>query len=293
MSTPRPAPPRVGAPTRPPTTFGPPQAAQAGWYADPHRAGQLRWFDGHRWTHHTAALAPSAAPVEEQPALPIATALGATVVLAASLIVNRAVISSIDDRWNIFVLMGISVLVGYGPSIAWCVFASRRYGTGHPLRDFGVRVRWVDLGWGPIIWLSTTLGVGIVVQLIRVLGVPYRSNLDAGGGGTDRTAIAAFAIAAIVVAPVVEEVIFRGVMLRGLRSRLAAPLAIVAQGALFGLAHIQPTFGRDNVGLVIALGLVGVGFGIGCYLVRRIGPTIIAHALFNTAAVIYLLVERS
>ena len=87
--------------------------------------------------------------------------------------------------------------------------------------------------------------------------------------------------------------IFRGVMLRGLRSRLAAPLAILAQGALFGLAHIQPTFGRDNVGLVIALGLVGVGFGIGCYLVRRIGPTIIAHAMFNTAAVIYLLVERS
>lgn len=275
-------------------TFAPPQAAQAGWYDDPHRAGQLRWFDGHRWTPHTTAIESSAPPVPQHPALPIVTAFGATVVLAASLIVNRAVIASIDDRWNIFLLMGISVLVGYGPSIAWCVFASRRYGTGHPLRDFGVRIRWVDLGWGPIIWLSTTLGVGLVVQLIKVLGVPYRSNLDAGGGGSsDRTAIAAFAIAAIAVAPVVEEVIFRGVMLRGLRSRLAAPLAIVAQGILFGLAHIQPTFGRDNIGLVIALGLVGVGFGIGSYLVRRIGPTIIAHALFNTAAVIYLLVERT
>ena len=105
MNTPRPAPPRFAAPARPPTTFAPPQAAQAGWYADPYRAGQLRWFDGHRWTHHSATLAPAAEPVEEHPVLPIVTALGATVVLAASLIVNRAVISSIDDRWNIFVLM--------------------------------------------------------------------------------------------------------------------------------------------------------------------------------------------
>ncbi len=131
------------------------------------------------------------------------------------------------------------------------------------------------------------------MQLINALGVPYRSNLDTRTGVHDRTAIAAFAVAAVVVAPIVEEVIFRGVMLRGLRSRMPAAAAIAVQGGLFGLAHVQPVFGQDNIGLVIALGLVGVGFGIGCHLVHRIGPTIIAHALFNGAAVIYLLVHAS
>ena len=82
----------------PPTTFAPPQAAQAGWYADPYRAGQLRYFDGHRWTHHSGhAGRRAAAPVESTRCCRSSTALGATVVLAASLIVNRAVIS-VDRR---------------------------------------------------------------------------------------------------------------------------------------------------------------------------------------------------
>jgi CAAX protease family protein len=272
--------------------FGPPTTAPAGWYPDPQDSGAVRYFDGRRWTEHRAAAGPRRATGTAHPALPIVVAFGALVVLAASLIANRALIESLDDDWNIFALMAISAIVGYGPSVAWCVFASRRWGTGQPLRDFGVSFRWVDLGWGPIIWLATTLTTGVVVQLVRALDVPYRSNLDTGTGSRDRTAIAAFAIAAVVVAPFVEEVIFRGMMLRGLRSRLPAAVAIAVQGGLFGLAHVQPTFGRENIGLVIALAVVGTGFGIGCYLVRRIGPTIIAHALFNGAAVIYLLVER-
>jgi len=35
-----------------------PTLAPAGWYADPHAPGQLRWYDGAAWTAHTAPTAP-------------------------------------------------------------------------------------------------------------------------------------------------------------------------------------------------------------------------------------------
>ena len=88
-------------------------------------------------------------------------------------------------------------------------------------------------------------------------------------------------VTAVVAAPVVEEMVFRGLMLRGLRSRMGAVAAVGLQGVLFGLAHVDPVRGTGNVGLVLVLGAVGVAFGGTAYLLRRIGPTIIAHAIFN------------
>ena len=185
-------------------------------------------------------------------------------------------------------LIGVSVLVGYGPSIAWCVFASRRYGTGHPL----ARLRRARPLGRPRVG-SDHLAVDDARRRHRRAAdqgarraLPQQPRRRRRRVPTARRSPPS-PIAAIVVAPVVEEVIFRGVMLRGLS---------LAHGGTAGdrgpgrPCSASPTSSRrsgsDNIGLVIALGLVGVGFGIGCYLVRRIGPTIIAHALFNTAAVI-------
>ena len=50
---------------------------------------------------------------------------------------------------------------------------------------------------------------------------------------------------------------------------------------LFGLAHVDPVRGSGNVGLALILGAVGVALGGAAYLFRRIGPTIIAHGIFN------------
>ena len=30
------------------------QSGPAGWWPDPHQRHQLRYFDGHRWTHHVS-----------------------------------------------------------------------------------------------------------------------------------------------------------------------------------------------------------------------------------------------
>jgi hypothetical protein len=57
--------------------------------------------------------------------------------------------------------------------------------------------------------------------------------------------------------------------------------AIALQGVLFGVAHFDPVRGSGNVGLVMVLSGVGIAFGTSAYLTHRLGPTVIAHAIFN------------
>lgn len=41
--------------------------APPGWYPDPQRPGQQRWWDGHQWTEHLAPLAPTPGPGPSTP----------------------------------------------------------------------------------------------------------------------------------------------------------------------------------------------------------------------------------
>ena len=96
-------------------------------------------------------------------------------------------------------------------------------------------------------------------------------------------------ITAVIAAPIVEEMVFRGVVMRGLRSRLPVVVVIVLQGALFGVAHVDPVRGVGNIGLVMVLSGVGVAFGVAAALLGRIGPTIVAHAIFNGMVLLLVL----
>lgn len=276
-------------PIAPPRSFGPPTGPPAGWYPDPYGSVFARYFDGVRWTPYTTVdpRAADATDREEHPVLPFPVVVGAIVILFASLVGQRQLIDHLVERdWNVFVYMAISVVVGYGPSLLWLWFLSRRWGTGHVLTDLGVRFRWVDLGWGPLIWLSTAIATGVSVGIMEALDVPYRGNLEAQAvGSPERTAVISLVLSAVVFAPIIEESIFRGAVMRGLLSKVHPVLAIVFQGALFGAAHFQPDYGKEAIGLVIALTVAGIGFGLGCYLTRRLGPVIIAHAVFNTVAI--------
>jgi membrane protease YdiL (CAAX protease family) len=243
----------------------------------------VRYFDGRQWTHHTAPTLEPAKDRGVHPVLPLQVAMGAVVVLIGSLIASRYLLEYlVRFEWPIAVYALIGSAVGYGPSVWWCVYASRRWGTGRLVADVGVRFRWSDAGWGPLTWLAA-LGCEIVVLVvIEIVDIPLVSNTEGIGElDVDRTYVISLLITAVVAAPFVEEMVFRGLMLRGLRSRLGAVAAVGVQGGLFGLAHVDPVRGTGNVGLVLVLAAVGVAFGGAAYLLRRIGPTIIAHAIFN------------
>ena len=276
----RPIDPRT-TPAPDPTSLPPPRGPAAGWYHDPYGYPLLRYFDGRRWTHHTApVLAPRAAA---HPALPIIVAIGAVVVLVASLIASRLLLDAlVRFDWPIAAYAALTILVGYGPSLWWCWYAAGRWGSGSRRDDLGLRLRWSDLGWGPVVWL-TAVGCEIaVVVVVEMLDIPLVSNTEGIRDlELDRTYVLALLVTAVVAAPVVEEMVFRALVLRGLLSRVGAVAAVALQAGLFGVAHIDPARGSGNIGLVLVLAGVGVALGGAAYLLRRIGPAIIAHAILN------------
>jgi len=223
--------------------------------------------------------------------LDVRAAVGAAVVLLVSLIASRAVVEALLPReWPIATYTGVSVLVGYGPSLLWCWAASRRWGTGHFFADVGARLRWSDLGWGPLVWLTALAFEIAIVVIVTATNIPLTSNTEGIGGlDHDRTYILSVLLAGVVAAPLVEEIVFRGVMLRGLRSRLAALPAVAIQGVVFGLAHVDPARGAGNVGLVLVLSGVGIAFGGATEQLRRIGPAMIAHGILNAIALAVVL----
>ncbi|MGI9030373.1 MAG: CPBP family intramembrane glutamic endopeptidase [Ilumatobacteraceae bacterium] len=267
----------------PPSRLPPPTGWQAGWYRDPYGYPLMRYYDGRGWTGHTMGVLAARPDLGRHPVLPIGVAFGAVAVLIASLITSRFLLDALVDlEWSIAAYTAISVLVGYGPSVWWCWYASRRWGTRRPARDLGLRFRWADAGWGPIVWISAFAGELVMILLVDLTGIPLVPNTEPIGElDADRTYVIALLIATVVAAPLVEEAVFRGLMLRGLLSRMAVVPAVAVQGVLFGLAHVDPVRGTGNIGLALVLSAVGVVLGGAAYLLRRLGPVIIAHALFN------------
>ena len=238
----------------------------------------------------TAHWAPPASK-PEPPTLPIVAAYGAIAVLMASLVASKYLLDAVVGfGWPVVVYVALLALAAYGPSLVWCRVASRRWGTGDLGVDIGLQPRLADLGWGPVVWLCA-IGAQIAVAAVVVgLGIPVASNTDTlNEVRDDRTYVIALVITAVVAAPIVEEMVFRGVVMRGLRSRLSIVPVVVVQGVLFGAAHFDPVRGTGNLGLVMVLAGVGIAFGVATAIFGRLGPAIVAHALFNGVILLVVL----
>ncbi len=215
-------------------------------------------------------------------------ALAATFV---SLTSSRLLIQAlVDHRWPIAVYTAIAAIVGYGPLIICCIVVSRSLGTGRLSDDIGLDMKRIDLGWGPVTWLACLAAQLVAAVVVITARLPFESNTDGfSARAGDRAYVISFAILAVVCAPFVEELVFRGLVLRGLMSRAPVWWAVGLQGVLFGCAHIDPIRGLKNIGLVLVLSSVGVVLGGAAHLLGRLAPTMIAHALVNTVALIVVL----
>ena len=230
-------------------------------------------------------------PARSVPVLPVAAAIGAIGVLSVSLLASKYVLDAVVDfGWPVAVYVAMLGIIGYGPSLWWCRFASRRWGTGNLGVDIGLTPRLADLGWGPVVWLGAIAAQVAVGAVVVALGVPLVGNTEGIDEiRADRTYVVSLVITAVIAAPIVEEMVFRGVVMRGLRSRMPLVAVIVLQGLLFGVAHVDPVRGSGNIGLVLVLAGVGVAFGVAVALLGRIGPSIVAHAIFNGAVLLLVL----
>ena len=254
-----------------------------GWFPDPWNQLGVRYWDGRSWTGYAAV--PQSAP-QPHPTLPIRAAWGAVITLLISLVSSRYLLKAIDGfGWPIAVYVTILAIIGYVPALLWCWYASRRWGTGRFRADVGLTARWVDTGWGPVTWLACLMTQIVVGLLVVGLKIPFTSNVrDVSDVHTDRGYVVSLLVLAVVAAPIAEEIVFRGVVMRGLLSRNGAVVSVGVQGALFGLAHFDPIRGKGNIGLILVLGAVGCVLGGSAFLIRRIAPTMIAHAILNGIA---------
>jgi len=274
-----------------------------GWFPDPDGTPNLRLWDGVRWTDQRAAAeqqfggfpapgtpAPNSDRAPITP-LPLVAAVTAVIATAVTLTASKYLIEGlVEYRWPIAVYTAIAAIVGYGPLLVVCFGVSRRWGTGNLRADLGLSFRKVDLGWGPVTWVACFLGQIVAAVIVVTTKLPFESNTEGlADRAGDRAYIISFAILAVICAPIVEELVFRGVVLRGLLSRSKAWVAVGIQGVLFGAAHIDPVRGMKNVGLVLVLSSVGVVLGGAALLFRRLAPSMIAHALLNTVALIFIL----
>ena len=233
-------------------------------------------------------LAPPRAP---HPTLPIQVAGGAMVVLTGSLLASKYLLDAVlRFDWPVIVYVAMLGAIGYGPSLLWARYASNRWGSGRFFSDVGLRPEFSDLGWGPVVWLAAIGTQLLMGAIVLSLGVPLENNTDGISEMTgDRTYVISIVITAVIAAPFVEEIVFRGLVMRGLRSRLPAVATVGLQAVLFGVAHVDPVRGTGNIGLALVLSGVGAAFGGGAYLLRRIGPTIVAHAIFNGVVLVLVL----
>jgi uncharacterized protein len=268
----------------PMSTLPPPTTAPAGWYPDPTNGG-TRYFDGRAW----APVQPVFEEREAHPRLPLAAALGALGVLLGSLLVGRTIGALVAALGPDMLGFAVAVAIGYGPSVVWAWYVVRRWGGGSP-SAVGWRFRWADLGWGPLTWLAAVASQLVMYGLVVLFHIPIASNVeDVSDPDITRVYQVATVLAAVIAAPLVEELVFRGLVLRGLLSRLGPVAAVALQGVLFGFAHSDPARGAGNLGLALVLSAVGAALGTSAYLLRRIGPTVVAHAIFNGVVLIIVL----
>lgn len=264
------------------SVFPPPSNPSAGWHPDPNGSGLSKYFDGYRWADG-AVVANEVASSPVEIAIPVKSGVMAIVVLLLSLLMSGlSLVVALDLGLADAAGLAIAMVFGYLPVVGFIIISARSWGTGDLLGDLGLRSRWIDLGWGPLIWLAAITVQILLGGLILTFDLPTVSNTEGMSEMSGRTAeIVVLVFAAVVMAPIVEELVFRGLLMRSLARVMRAPWAILIQAFLFGLLHLNPEAGIANLGLVVILTGVGAVFGVAAHRLGRIAPSIIAHAIFN------------
>jgi membrane protease YdiL (CAAX protease family) len=204
--------------------------------------------------------------------------------LTGNLLLNHIGVST-----EVFIVSFYGIL--FGGMWFTCRTISRRYGSGDPIRDFGLSWRPSDIWRGLLAFFTAR-----VLQVLAML--PWAGHLDRLRRlteGIEKVSLATFvifAIVAIVGAPILEELVFRGVIQRSLAARFGHGWAIPVQAMLFGLYHLTPGLGGTNVPYVLGLSAAGLVLGWAAWRWRRLGPSSTAHFFVNATSTAILFGSR-
>lgn len=168
---------------------------------------------------------------------------------------------------------------------------------GGPGRVLGLRARWADLPLGLAAGLGSSVVTAVVSSIVltsaqtEALEAKARETVDRASGPA---ALTLLVLVLCVGTPIAEEVFFRGLLFRSLHRAVGVAVAVPVAGVLFGLAHYDFKAAPAAV-VAVQLGLLSLFGVVLCALVHRTGRLaagVVAHAAFNGATVVSLLLER-
>lgn len=264
--------------------------------------GDLRYWDGRAWTPGVVirgvvseqpmpwppvARTPSG-EADDRARLPGRAALYALVGFVVGIVsgIGLGIAADLLGLPDIGILL-LSEVGLWSGLLGACWKASRRYGTGDLRRDFGLRFRGADVGWGLLMSIGARIAAAIAIAPFVAAGKQFVGNNQGvygkvtGNVGT----FVVFAVIAVVGAPIVEELFFRGLLMRSLQGALGTPWAVAVQALLFGLAHASPLLGFANFSVTASIAAAGAVFGLTAWW-RRVGTSVVSHAAFNLVSVI-------
>lgn len=189
------------------------------------------------------------------------------------------------------VFLGIATLAQGLAMGAWPAIVARWKGGG-VVEDFGLRARPIDVAYGIGAAVAMLLVAGGLATLLSdLLGADAAdsTNTQIIDDAAGTWAIWIIVIAAVVVAPIVEELFFRGLCLRAIEKRFGTTAAVVGSSILFTLPHFTNPSLAGTAVLFAAIGTVGLALALLVVVTGRLGPAIVAHALFNGISVIGVL----
>jgi membrane protease YdiL (CAAX protease family) len=157
---------------------------------------------------------------------------------------------------------------------------------GNGLRlDFGLRVRWADLGWGLVYGGAALVAAALVAAALSAVFGEFDSSAGELAKSLNDFPVQRllFALAVGIGAPIVEEICYRGLLQTSLLKRgMSRWLSVVISAALFAAMHLEPI----RFLLLFAIGLV-----LGAARVHRNNTTtcVIAHMTNNIPGAIGIL----
>ena len=172
-------------------------------------------------------------------------------------------------------------LIWFGAPAVAAMVASKRRGSGNPVRDLGLTPKFSDV-----------LIIPALVQLAGLLAsagsayVSSKLNAKASETITPEPSLARLPGPPTrlvgLMAPLTEEVIHRGLLMSGLEAVMPRPAATLAQAAIFGFLHsgLIQRVGFNPLPTVQA-GAVALSLGAGVQVTGRLFPSVITHAALN------------
>lgn len=192
----------------------------------------------------------------------------------------------------------IGGLAQQAAQFVWPWIVSKWKGLGMKA-DWWFEFKWIDLLWGALTAVAIVPLSFVVSESVSwLVGLEDDAAADNTALLTDNVDSPWFIgilITVIIGAPLTEEVFFRGLCLQAFRRRGGDILAVVGSSLAFMLPHLPTSdFTLDGAAVLWAtILMIGVVLAVLTLKVKRLGPAIVAHVLFNSFGTVASLVESS